>query len=170
MSHQQLDLHNNNDAIEEILENIEAVEKLEIEKQETEYKHYQSSNNSIKNIAGVAAFAFAQTLTFGDRTDIEFIDLIFIDGITLTIISLVQGFFERQMKIIQTYIGTAVYDLIIELLTFLFVLYTYIIFKHITTYFNFTRDDMPVLLIIFLFYSIFVKNLMYLSKNLKYTI
>jgi hypothetical protein len=135
---------------------------------ESDNERLRSAGSGIITFATALAIAFSRTLTVNDRVDVNFIALLLrYVGIAIVIYGIKTWTISYKDKF-HAYTGEILYEILQELYQFLTLLYSYIIIALVLNFFNITIDDTTAIIILFIFYSLFTKVVVYYSANKKF--
>lgn len=168
------DIINNGDDFDEysheLYENIEELEKKTEKSQEKTKDALVSINKNLVGVFPYAAGFFVQQLTVNDRPDINFISLLMSYLLQLGVIFVFKAWIVSNEKSVKAVITSDFYDVVMDTFHFAMILYSVILIRLVSSYFNFTMDDTFTIIVIFILINLFVRLFIRISTQVKYSI
>jgi len=164
----------NNDEIGEITHELyESIEELEKKTKNSQVKTkdaLDSISNKLLSIFPYVAGFFAQQLTINDRPDVNFISLLMSYILQLGVIFVLKAWIVSNEKNVKAVITSDFYDVVMDTFHFIMILYSVILIRLISSYFNFTVDDTFTIIVIFALINLFIRLFIRISNQVKYSI
>lgn len=163
---------NNNEIGDNTHELYENIEELEKKTEESQMKTRDALVSISKNLITVFPYAagfFVQQLTVNDRPDINFISLLMSYLLQLGVIIVLKAWIVSNEKNVKAIITSDFYDVVMDTFHFIMILYTIILIRLVSSYFNFTIDDTFTIIVIFVLINLFVRLFIRISSQVKYS-
>jgi hypothetical protein len=162
--------HDVDESSHELYENIEELETKEHESQVVTKNTLVGVSQKLVSIFPYAATFFVQQLTVNDRPDINFISLLLSYLLQLAVILILKIWIVSNEKATKSVITSDLYDVAMDTFLFAVILYSVILIRLISSYFNFTMDDTFTIIVIFILLNLFVRLFIRISSQGKYSI
>lgn len=159
-----------NEDSHELYENIEELEKKTHESQSVAKSTLVNLSQKLINVFPYAAGFFVQQLTVNDHPDINFISLLLNYLLQLGVIVILKSWIvshEKQARAILTF---NLYDVLMDTFHFAMILFSIILIRLISSYFNFTMNDTYTIISIFALINLYIRTFIEISTSNKYPI
>ncbi len=152
---------------EELLELVGNYEQtIEKDKKITEEKQ-RDLFGSVQSFSGAIALIFSQIVGNSQQSDIYFAFRVICYILGILICYIVRDFILEKEDYIRKYSGPFLYEISIELINFIILLFIYVLTTIIRNFVSFSESDIPNIVIIYLFYLLLSKIYAYATKSKK---
>lgn len=162
------DIVDENESLHDLHESIENLEKKTHESQSAAKDAFVEISQKLISIFPYAASFFVQQLTVNDHPDINFISLLLNYLLQLGLIILLRTWIVSHEKQVRSLITYDLYDVLMDTFHFAMILFSIILIRLLSSYFNFTIDDTYTLVIIFALVDLFIRKSIRISTSTKY--
>ena len=167
------DDNNNNDIIdsdqiETLAQSIETLEEDIKEGKKLNEDRQKDFFSSIGTLSNGLALSFSTTITgTTSQNTAMFYEQVIKYIIYLITSYLIRNFIVSKESVIRKVSGPHLYEIFIEVINFIILLFMYIISRIILSYTNFSLEDIPLIICIYFFYLVIAKNYTFAIQNKK---
>lgn len=168
--HETSSINNDNESLHDLHESIANLEKKTHESQSAAKNTFVEFSQKLIGVFPFAATFFVQQLTVNDHPDINFISLLLNYLLQLGLIIIIRTWIISHEKQTRSVITFDLYDVLMDTFHFAMILFSIILIRLLSSYFNFTMDDTYTLIIIFALTNLFIRKSIRISTSTKYPI
>lgn len=144
---------------------MEDKEKNEEKKTESAF---DSAIQKLKTWFPTIAASLVPFIMINDRPDVNFFSLFMGYTAAILLILVPKFFLLCYPKETKSIIGESLYDILLSVFVFIMILYSLLILRLLLVHFSVTMDNLPVIIVIYLFALILIELFIYQIKQIKF--